>query len=85
MVALLLQTGIILGLITAFIVLLLEKLKIISYMVEKTFLSKLFQCEFCLCFWLNYILIIPVGIYTGNFYCLLLPILATPVSRKLLW
>lgn len=72
--------------VAAFLLLLADKLGAIEYVqVHGTeLLSEMFRCSFCLSWWTNVILFAVMAVIVGNGWYLLAPIIATPVTRKLL-
>ena len=44
-------------------------------------LSKMFDCDFCLSFWINVALCLFQFCITGDAYWLIIPIYATPITR----
>lgn len=44
-------------------------------------LSKMFDCDFCLSFWINVALCLFQFCTTGDAYWLIIPIYATPITR----
>lgn len=75
------------ALFSAFIVHLLNKSglrdKVIELSPLKLF-SKLFDCDFCLSFWINVFVCIVLVIITANIALMVIPFLSTPITRILL-
>ncbi len=78
---------VILSLATSFVVMLIDKVGIVEHMQIHgvKIVSKLFNCNFCICFWTSILL---SGIYyifvSRNIECLLYPLLITPLVRQLI-
>ena len=77
---------IIIALITAFVVLFIEKigLRDVIIMYSPKLVSKLFSCDFCLCFWVSLTLTFIARFIVGWPFVLILPICSTPIARYLL-
>lgn len=79
---------IIVALITTFIVLLISKIGLRDFIIMRSpkLISKLFSCDFCLCFWtsvlISAILFLQQSPYDALF--ILIPICSTPIARYLL-
>lgn len=76
---------IVVALFSAFSVILLNKFGITEWVQVNgnNFFSKMFNCSFCLCFWLGLICSIVLAVATGESICLLVPMLSTPLARIL--
>ena len=87
----LLLEAIVIALLTAFTVLFISRFEIRKdtsirqYVIMRApaLLSKMFSCDFCLCFWLSLILSVACVPILGV-QSLLIPFLATPISRFIL-
>lgn len=78
--------AIVLAGLSAFIILLLEKLGV-REKIELTaprLISELFNCDFCLSFWISLIFAVILAIIFKEIYILFSTIIATPISRFLL-
>ena len=79
---------IITALVSAFIVLLISKLGFRDYIITRgpSVVSKLFSCDFCLCFWLS--VIVSVFLFLAqsphDALFIIVPICSTPIARYLL-
>ncbi len=72
------------ALLTAFIVLLMSKLGLREYIAltsKLKIISRLFSCDFCLCFWVSFMLCLILSVITGNILYLVLCIFSTPLAR----
>lgn len=75
------------ALLAAFIILLLGKLGIRSYIAERCpvkFISQLVDCDFCLSFWAACLITAVVAICLGDITVMLIPLFSTPLTRFLL-
>ena len=70
----------------AFIILFISKIGLRNYLIaiSPKLISQLFDCDFCLSFWLSLVLASILAIIFGNPYILFISILSTPVARFLL-
>lgn len=77
---------VIIALITAFVVLFTEKigLRDVIIMSSPKVVSKLFSCDFCLCFWVSLILTFIAHFIVNWPFTIILPICSTPIARYLL-
>lgn len=77
---------IVVSLLSTFILLLMYKWGIIEWvqMHGNKFFSNMFNCQFCLSFWVSVILSVIAYFFTENYLTLGIPFLATPIIRKLL-
>lgn len=75
--------------VAAFVLLLLGKWGFIDWLVihGNNLLSQMAQCQFCLSWWANVILTILLCVYVQDFsaHYILIPFVATPITRKFLW
>ena len=73
------------ALTAAFIILLIGKLGIRDSIIAKApkLISKLFDCDFCLSFWVSLILAIILAIFFKEISVLFIPIISTPITRIL--
>lgn len=75
------------ALLAAFIILLLGKLGIRDYIVSRSpvkFISKLFDCDFCLSFWTACLIAGIAALCIGDITFMLIPFFSTPLTRFLL-
>lgn len=82
-----LQTSIIVSAFVAFVVLLIEKIGLRTYLIEALTiepLSKMLACDFCLSFWLSFIISLVLFVITDNESYLFIPFISTPITRILL-
>ncbi len=77
---------IIVALAAAFIILLIGKLGIRDEIIAKApkFISRLFDCDFCLSFWVAIIIAVVIAIIFNSIYFALVPIISTPITRVLI-
>lgn len=47
-------------------------------------ISRLFSCDFCLSFWISVFITLIYCIWMNDFSCIFIPLLSTPITRKLL-
>lgn len=73
------------SLLSSFILLLAKKQRWIEWAQVRApkLLSQLLNCEFCLSFWVNVLISITFCIFAGDINWLV-PLMATPITRKLL-
>lgn len=74
--------------ISAWILLLLNKQGAIEWLAVNgnAFFSEMAQCQFCLSWWTNVIVVLFVVLALNDGAMLLLsPFVATPITRKMLW
>lgn len=82
-----LQISIIVSAFVAFIILLIEKIGLRAYLIETITiepLSKMLTCDFCLSFWLSFVISLILFIITDNEFLLFIPFISTPLTRILL-
>ena len=78
----------IVALITTFIVLFISKIGLCDFIIMRSpkLISKLFSCDFCLCFWasvlISAILFLQQNPYDALF--IVIPVCSTPIARYLL-
>lgn len=74
------------ALISAFSILLLAKLGARDLIIAKApkLISDLFQCDFCLNFWISFILASISALYFGRPIYFIIPIFSTPLGRFLI-
>jgi len=79
-------TVLIVSLIASFIILLLKKLKIVTWMqmYGSKIISDLFKCDFCLSFWTAVIICLIPSIYFGDVSFMAVPFLSTPITRLMI-
>lgn len=72
--------------VTAFIILLAYKWGIVEYLQTHgdEFVSKMAQCNFCMVWWVSLFLSLFLLGLTGDFSMLLVPLIATPLARRLI-
>ena len=72
--------------LSAFIVIILHKTRIIDGLSKSTnsYLYKLSQCNFCLSFWVSLVISCLVVVYTGNILYMAIPVISSPISRIML-
>lgn len=82
----LINFGIIIGSTTAFIIILIKKLGIRDIIISRApkLFSQLFDCDFCLSFWISVIFVIILVYINKDISMLIIPFLSTPISRFLL-
>lgn len=70
----------------AFIILFIGKIGIRDNVIAKApkLISQMFDCDFCLSFWVSLILAVILAIFFGQLNLLLIPILSTPITKVLL-
>lgn len=71
---------------SAFFILLAKKWGIVEWVQinGNNFFHEMFKCDFCLSFWMNLVLCLFFCILTKNALILLLPLVNTPITRRLL-
>ena len=87
MILTVLMYAVIIACMTSFIVMLLEKLGIRDRVIERApiLLSKLFDCDFCLSFWISLILAVILALITCELIIfIIIPFVSTPIARMLL-
>lgn len=86
MVLSLLLASLYIALTAAFIILLIGKLGIRDYVVARApkLLSQLFDCDFCLSFWVSAALTIILAVFFKDMSILLVPVISTPITRILI-
>ena len=74
------------ALMAAFVILLIGKLGIRSMVIAKApkLISQLFDCDFCISFWVSVILAIILAILVGETTFLFIPVVSTPITRILI-
>lgn len=72
--------------LTAFVILLAYKWGIVEYLQThgNEFVSKMAQCNFCMAWWVSLFLSLFLLGLTGDFSMLLVPLIATPLARRLI-
>lgn len=82
----LLSALIYIALAAAFIILLIGKLGIRDNIIAKApkLISQLFDCDFCLSFWVSLILAVILAIFFRETNILFIPIISTPITRILI-
>lgn len=83
--------AVILGLLSAFIVLFLSRFELVKglsirlwfIMNAPKVISELFSCDFCLSWWICFILGLVLSFFNGP-ECILAAVLATPIARHML-
>lgn len=71
---------------TAFIIILIGKLRIREIIVCRApkLISQLFNCDFCISFWLSLIISIIFVFIERNISILFVPLVSTPIARVLI-
>lgn len=74
------------ALAAAFVILLIGKLGIRDNVIAKApkLISQLFDCDFCLSFWMSLILAVILAIFFREMNILFIPIISTPITRILI-
>lgn len=75
------------SLIASFGIMFITKIGLRGIIIERCkmrIISKLFDCDFCLSFWSNVIICIFLAAFVNDWLTVLLPILAAPITRKLI-
>lgn len=74
------------ALVTAFIILLIGKLGIRDRVITRAprLISELFDCDFCLSFWISAILALILALFLNEMNIIFVPILSTPLARFLI-
>lgn len=74
------------ALAAAFVILLIGKLGIRDSVIAKApkLISQLFDCDFCLSFWVSAILAVILAIFFSELSILFIPIISTPITRILI-
>jgi hypothetical protein len=74
------------ALAAAFVILLIGKLGIRDSIITKApkLISQLFDCDFCLSFWVSVILAIILAIFFREMSIIFIPIISTPITRILI-
>lgn len=72
--------------ISAFIILFIARIGLRDYIILRApkLISELFNCDFCLCFWINVILAAILAVLFMEINIILIPIISTPITRFLL-
>ena len=70
----------------AFAILLIGKLGIRDSIITRApkLISQLFDCDFCLSFWMSVILAVILAIFFREMNILFIPIISTPITRILI-
>jgi hypothetical protein len=81
-----LYNGIISGLLTVFIVIILKKWGVIEYLQTKsnTFFYQLLSCNFCLSFYISVILFVLLFTYDWSHDLVMVPFLSTVIAWRIL-
>lgn len=74
------------ALVAAFAILLIGKLGIRDSIIARApkLISQLFDCDFCLSFWVSVILAVILAIFFREMNILFIPIISTPITRILI-
>lgn len=77
---------IITALFSAFVILLITKIGLRDFVIEQgpKLISKMFNCDFCLSFWVNVFVALLVISCTGFLPFIIAPIFAAPITRILI-
>lgn len=72
------------ALVSAFALLLVKKWKIHEWVQLRAplFFAEMFRCDFCLSWWFNVICCIAVVITMKDITYIIMPFMATPITRK---
>ena len=87
MILTVLMYAVIIACIASFTIMLLEKLGMRDRIVERApmLISKLFDCDFCLSFWVSLILAVIFTLITRELSVfIIVPFISTPIARMLL-
>lgn len=78
--------ALIVGCIAAFLLLLAYKLGIVEWLQVHgdPIISKMAQCDYCMSFWLCVIIMLVMAAITDDAGLICVPIIATPIARRLL-
>lgn len=68
---------------SAFIILLLTTTGLRSKMAERAprLIHKMLNCDFCISFWVNFMIAAIIAVLSGDIEALLLPIITAPITR----
>ena len=74
------------ALVAAFVIMLIGKLGIRNSVIARApkLISQLFDCDFCLSFWVSVILAVILAIFFREMTILFIPIISTPITRILI-
>lgn len=74
---------IITALLSAFVILLITKIGLRDFVIERgpKLISKMFNCDFCLSFWTNVFIVLIMAASMGCLSFIIIPIFAAPVTR----
>lgn len=74
------------ALAAAFYILLIGKLGVRDEIIARApkLISQLFDCDFCLSFWMSLILAIVLAIFFNEMSIIFIPIISTPITRILI-
>ena len=78
--------SVIISLVTAFAVMLMQKIGVRAYLIEKgaKLISRMAECDFCFCWWTNVLLCVLIAGTTDEWSILLSALIATPITRALI-
>lgn len=70
----------------AFVIILMEKTGIRPWVIAHAprLLSRLFGCDFCLGFWLSFIMSVAIAIIGRNGIFVIVPVVSAPIVRLML-
>ena len=77
---------VIVALVTAFTILLISRIGLRDFIIIRSSkpISKLFSCDFCLCFWIGLTITLIAHFIVGWPFTFILPACSTPIARYLL-
>lgn len=77
---------VVVALVATFILILLQKWGVIEWVQVhgNKFFAEMFHCNFCLSFWLGFILSVFLALVTWNALLLLIPLCSTVITRRLI-
>lgn len=81
-----LTKSVVISLVTAFGVMLMQKLGFRAYLIERgtKLISRMAECDFCFCWWTNVLFCLLIASVTGEWIMLLSALIATPITRALI-
>ena len=76
----------IIALISAFIILLITKIGLRDFVIERgpKLISRMFNCDFCLSFWASVLVTAGMVLATKDLSLAVIPMLSTPITRILI-
>ena len=78
--------AIVISLVSAFAILLMQKIGIREYLVVHApkLISKAMECDFCTCWWVNLAISLLSWGVTGQWVIMACAVIATPITRALI-